>query len=99
MLRTFGSYDAGANGLKVDQVISSHARPDAVAQGIAALIANVPKLVREGKLKAQGTTNIVPFLETMSQVVDCRASEIHVVLLTDGFEDSEYAKLTRHGGK
>ena len=33
MLRTFGSYDASANGLKIDQVISSHARPDAVAQG------------------------------------------------------------------
>jgi hypothetical protein len=99
MLRTFGAYDASANGLKVDQVISSHARPEAVAQGTAALIANVPKLVREGKLKAQGTTNIVPFLDTMAQVVDCGASEVHVVLLTDGFEDSEYAKLSRHGGK
>lgn len=99
MLRTFGSYDASANGLKVDQLISSHARPEAVAQGIAALIANVPKLVRDGKLKAQGTTNIVPFLDTMAEVVDCSASEVHVVLLTDGFEDSEYAKLTRHGGR
>lgn len=99
MLRTFGSYDGSANGLKVDQVISSHARPDAVAQGVAALIANVPKLVREGKLKAQGTTNIVPFLDTMAEVVDCGASDVHVVLLTDGFEDSEYAKLTRRGGK
>ncbi|HEY4345595.1 MAG TPA: hypothetical protein VGN05_14695 [Parvibaculum sp.] len=99
MLRTFGSYDASANGLKVDQVISSHARPDAVAQGIAALIANVPRLVREGKLKAQGKTNIVPFLDTMAEVVDCRTTQVHVVLLTDGFEDSEYAKLTRAGGK
>jgi hypothetical protein len=99
MLRTFGSYDGSANGLKVDQVISSHARPEAVAQGIASLIANVPKLVREGKLVAQGKTNIVPFLDTMAQVVDCGASEVHVVLLTDGFEDSEYAKLTRKGGK
>lgn len=99
MLRTFGSYDGSANGLKVDQVISSHARPEAVAQGVATLIANVPKLVHEGKLKAQGKTNIVPFLDTMAEVVDCDASDVHVVLLTDGFEDSEYARLTRRGGK
>lgn len=98
MLRTFGSYDTSANGLKIDQVISSHARPEAVAQGIAQIIANVPKLVAEGKLTAQGKTNIVPFLDTMSQVVDCAASDVHVVLLTDGFEDSEYAHLTRNGG-
>ncbi len=98
MLRTFGSYDGSANGLKIDQVISSHARPDAVAQGIATLIANVPKLVDEGKLTAQGKTNIVPFLDTMAEVVDCGASDVHVVLLTDGFEDSEYAHLTKSGG-
>lgn len=98
MLRTFGSYDGSANGLKIDQVISSHARPDAVAKGIATLIANVPKLVDEGKLTAQGKTNIVPFLDTMAEVIDCRASEVHVVLLTDGFEDSEYAHLTKSGG-
>lgn len=99
MLRTFGSYDGSANGLKIDQVISSHARPDAVAKGIASIIASVPRLVDEGKLRAQGKTNIVPFLDTMSQVVDCGQSEVHVVLLTDGFEDSEYAHLTRYGGK
>ena len=99
MLRTFGSYDGGANSLKIDQVISSHARPDMVAKGIAILIANVPKLVDEGKLKTQSKTNIVPFLDTMSQVVDCMQSDVHVILLTDGFEDSEYAHLTRYGGK
>lgn len=98
MVRTFGSYDGSANGLKIDQVISAHARPDVVAQGIATLIANVPKLVAEGKLKAQGFTNIVPFLETEAEIVDCRTNEVHVVLLTDGFEDSEYAHLTRKGG-
>ncbi|MGV8997953.1 MAG: hypothetical protein ACOH12_13500 [Parvibaculaceae bacterium] len=98
MLRTFGSYEASANGLKVDQVITSHARPEAVAKGIATLIANVPELVAQGKLKAQGKTNIVPFLDTMAEVVDCKSSDVHVVLLTDGFEDSEYARLTRAGG-
>lgn len=99
MLRTFGSYEVTSNGLKIDQRISSHAKPDQVAEGIATIIANVPTLVRSGKLAAQGKTNIVPFLETMAQVVDCQANDVHVILLTDGFEDSEYAHLTARGGK
>lgn len=99
MLRTFGSYDGSANTLKIDQVISAHARPEDVAGGMAALIANVPKLVKEGKLKAQGKTSIVPFLETEAELVDCKASSVHIILLTDGFEDSEYATLTKRGGR
>ncbi|MBI1260569.1 MAG: hypothetical protein GC184_02475 [Rhizobiales bacterium] len=99
LLRTFGSYEVTSNGLKIDQRISSHAKPDQVAEGIATIIANVPTLVRSGKLAAQSKTNIVPFLETMSQVVDCQDAEVHVILLTDGFEDSEYAHLTSRGGR
>lgn len=98
MVRTFGSYSGRENGLKVDQVISSHAKPEAVAQGVAELIAHMPALVRDGKLKAQGMTNIVAFLDTMAPVVDCRTSDVRVILATDGFEDSEYGTLTRHGG-
>ena len=97
LLRTFGSYDVTANALKVDQVISARAKPDAVADGLRVLIANIPKLVRDGKLKAQGFTNILPFLDTMSQVVDCSAQPTDYILLTDGFEDSEYAKLKSGG--
>ena len=97
MLRTFGSYDTGANALKIDEVISSRSKPQAVAEGMSAIIAAVPRLIDEGKLQAQGYTNVVSFLETMSQLVDCDASEVHVILLTDGFEDSEYAKLASGG--
>lgn len=99
MLRTFGSYDGGANALKVDQVISAKAKPQAVAEGIAAIVANVPKLVAEGKLVAQPKTNIVPFLETEALIVDCKAGDVRIILLTDGFEDSEYATLTKRGGR
>lgn len=97
MLRTFGSYDTSANALKIDEVISSRSKPQAVAEGISAIIGAVPRLIEEGKLQSQGYTNAVSFLETMSQLVDCDASEVHVILLTDGFEDSEYAKLANGG--
>lgn len=97
MLRTFGSYDTGANALKIDEVISARSKPQAVAEGMSAIIAAIPRLIDEGKLQAQGYTNVVSFLENMSQLVDCQASEVHVILLTDGFEDSEYTKLASGG--
>lgn len=98
IVRTFGVYNATSNHLKIDQVISSRARPEDVAEGISKLVANLPALVAQGKLQAQMKTNIVPFLETMSHVIDCSAMATKVILLTDGAEDSEYGKLTRRGG-
>jgi hypothetical protein len=98
LVRTFGNYDTASNTLKVDQVITTTAKPENVALAVGKLISNLPKLVREKKLSVQGKTNIVPFLETMSKVIKCNAS-VKVILATDGFEDSDYAKLTRNGGK
>lgn len=98
IVRTFGIYNATSNHLKIDQTISGRARPEDVADGISKLVANLPALVAQGKLKAQMKTNIVPFLETMSHVVDCSSMETKIILLTDGAEDSEYGKLTRRGG-
>ncbi len=96
-VRSFGAYDTNSNPLRIDQVISGRARPDDVAQGIQAIVANLPRLVREGKLQAQMKTNIVPFLETLSGSIDC-TQPTKIVLLTDGAEDSELGRLTRSGG-
>lgn len=95
MVRSFGSYDATSNTLRIDETISARAKPEDMARGITTLIAGVPKLVRDGKLVAQNKTNILPFLQTMEQVVDCDANDVTFVLLTDGVEDSEYARLAR----
>ncbi|MGB6085040.1 hypothetical protein [Parvibaculum sp.] len=97
MVRTFGAYDSSANPLKIDEVISARARPETVAEGISALVAALPQLVREGKIKAQDWTYIVSFMETMSPQTDCNASDVRFILLTDGFEDSELARLRRGG--
>lgn len=93
MVRSFGSYDATSNTLRIDQVLSARSKPEDFARGLKTLITGVPKLVRDGKLVAQNKTNILPFLQTMSQVVDCEAGPVTYVLLTDGVEDSEYARL------
>ena len=93
MVRSFGSYDATSNTLRIDQVLSARSKPEDFARGLKTLITGVPKLVRDGKLVAQNKTNILPFLQTMSQVVDCEEGPVTYVLLTDGVEDSEYARL------
>jgi hypothetical protein len=93
MVRSFGSYDATSNTLRIDQILTARSKPEDFARGLKTLISGVPKLVRDGKLTAQNKTNILPFLQTMSQVVDCKAGPVTFVLLTDGVEDSEYARL------
>ncbi|MDP1625727.1 hypothetical protein [Parvibaculum sp.] len=95
MVRTFGAYDSSANPLKIDEVISARARPETVAEGVSALVAAMPQLVKEGKLQAQDWTYIVSFMETMSQQVDCSAGDVRFILLTDGIEDSTIARMQR----
>ncbi|MFN4354235.1 hypothetical protein [Parvibaculum sp.] len=95
MVRTFGAYDSSANPLKVDEVISARARPETVADGVGALVAALPQLVKDGKLKAQDWTYIVSFMETMSHQVDCAAGDVRFILLTDGIEDSTVARMPR----
>jgi hypothetical protein len=97
-VRSFGVYDTASNPLRIDQVISARARPQDVADGVSAIVAALPRLVEEGKLEAQMKTNIVPFLETMSGIVDCD-NPTRIILLTDGAEDSELGRLTRTGGQ
>ena len=81
MVRTFGAYDSSANPLKIDEVISARARPETVAEGVSALVAAMPQLVAEGKLKAQDWTYIVSFMETMSHQVDCAAGDVRFIRL------------------
>lgn len=92
-LRTFGSYGSTADQLRRDWTISARNRPEDVATVVHGIIAGVPQLVDRGQVRSQGYTNILAFLENTSQLVDCRAFEVIVVLATDGVEDSEYVRL------
>jgi hypothetical protein len=98
-LRTFGVYDPTANPLRFDKQISSVNRPGDVAVAVETIIASIPKLIKEGRLKAHGWTNIVAFLETVAPNVNCRKNKTTVILVSDGIEDSDYARLTSEKGK
>ncbi len=82
--RTISAYDA---------VLSVRQRPANVAADIQRLIAGVPELVRSGRFRAQNNTNILAFLDNVSQSIGCRGMPTTVVLASDGIEDSDYARL------
>jgi hypothetical protein len=92
-VRTFGNYDASSNNFHYDAVLSVRDRPDAVAAEIEKLIAGTPELVSSGKWRAQGRTNILAFLDNVSQSIGCAGLPTTVILASDGIEDSEYARL------
>jgi len=92
-VRTFGSFDAGANSYHYDAVISRFAPRDDVARHVENLIANTPVLVEHGQFHAQNWTNILAFLENMSRSIGCSGMPTVVILASDGIEDSELAHL------
>jgi hypothetical protein len=92
-VRTFGSYDASANNFHYDAVISVRERPEVVAADVARLIAGTPLLVQHGRWQAQNRTNILAFLDNMSQSFGCSGMPTALILASDGIEDSEYARL------
>ncbi len=61
------------------------------------LIAGTPVLVQQGKWRAQGNTNILAFMDNVSNSIGCSALPTTVILASDGIEDSEYARLGRGG--
>ena len=96
-VRTFGSYDASSNNFAYDALISVRNRPDHVADEIRKLIAGTPYLVKSGKWRSQDNTNILAFLDNVSQSIGCAGLPTTVVLASDGIEDSEYVRLQRSG--
>lgn len=92
-VRTFGSYDASSNNFHYDVMISVHNRPEAVAAEVQKLLAGTPLLVERGRWRGQGRTNILAFLDNVSQSIGCSGLPTTVILASDGIEDSEYAHL------
>lgn len=96
-VRTFGSYDASSNNFQYDALISARNRPEHVAGEIERLIAGTPYLVKTGKWRSQERTNILAFLDNVSNSIGCGGLPTMVVLASDGIEDSEYVRLQQPG--
>jgi hypothetical protein len=98
-VRTFGNFDPSSNTFAYDTMISTRARPEAVAAEIEKLIAGTPMLVEHGKWVAQNNTNILAFMDNAVASIGCAGMPTTVILATDGIEDSEYAKLEREDAR
>lgn len=94
-VRTFGSYDAASNSFYYDTKLSRNARPAQVAAEVQKLISGTPALVKRGAWKSQKNTNILAFLDNVSQSIGCSGLPTTIILASDGIEDSEYAQLTK----
>lgn len=94
-VRTFGNYDAGSNNFHYDVQISVRNRPEVVAAEVEKLISGTPTLVGQGKWQAQGRTNILAFMDNVSNAIGCASLPTSIILASDGIEDSEYARLER----
>lgn len=92
-VRTFGNYDAESNNFHYDTVLSVRNRPEQVAAEVQKLITGTPVLVQQGKWHAQGHTNILAFMDNVSQGIGCSGLPTTIILASDGIEDSEYARL------
>lgn len=100
-MRTFGSYDASQNQMKVDRKISAKRNtPADIADLVTGIVAGVPQLIANRRLQAQNQTNIVAFLDNVSKLVSCGPGKqpVTVVLASDGIEDSELGNLAGRGG-
>lgn len=97
ILRSFGAYNSSANSpLTLDILIAPKtARAEDIARLVGGVVGGLPQMVRDGRVQVQGSTNIVPFLMNIARNVDCRAMPVHVILASDGVEDSQVAKLSR----
>jgi hypothetical protein len=98
-VRTFGSYNSGANTFYYDAKLSIRSRPDAVAAEVAKLISSTPALIKAGRWRAQNTTNVLAFLDNAAHSFGCSGMPTDVVLASDGLEDSEYAHMKRAGAQ
>jgi hypothetical protein len=92
-VRTLGAFDPREQPFHIDEVITTDNLPEDSARIVRGIIAGVPTLIARGTLKAQGSTNLLGFLENMAQVVDCKRHEVTIVLASDGIEESEEVRL------
>ena len=86
--RTISIYDA---------VLSVRSRPEQVAAEVQQADRRHADAGQSGKWHAQNHTNILAFLDNVSQSIGCAGMPTTIILASDGIEDSEYAHLARAG--
>lgn len=93
-IRTFGDFNGSPEVLRFDRIVSLAQTAETIGNFVQTLITGMPKIVREeGQIEPHIQTNILGFLDSMSDSLECSERPTRVILITDGLEDSEYAML------
>lgn len=92
-VRALGEYGKNRNW-RLDVEISKRYRPYKVVGAVEKLVANIPALVKSGRLSPNGSTNIIGFLEDNARALDCANAGV-VFIISDGIESSRYTNASK----
>lgn len=87
-LRFLGAYGLAANLKRLDVKISRRNRAPQVAENVGAIVAAIPRLIREKKLEAQRQSSIVGYFEAEASLLGCAEHATEILLISDGVEHS-----------
>lgn len=87
VLELFG-YHGVLDAPRMEIPISKRYRPKAVARAIAKIVAALPAKAKDGTLQSHGATNILSFLRTRAEQLECRNGDV-IWVHTDGIEHSD----------
>jgi len=86
IVETFGAHGSTST-TRLTVPLSNRIRPDKAAAYVQGFIGKLPQLVKAGKLRPAGETNIVSFLRTRAGRYGC--DNTRYIVVTDGRESSD----------
>ncbi len=92
-VRGFGDYGRSPAQLSFDRRITLRPQAERFAGTVRAVVTSLPDLMDESRLRPTSESNILAFLEGMADGLDCQNRQVHIYLVTDGIEDSEFASM------
>ena len=88
-LRSFGEAGVSEKQVHVNITMAGRTRPETVARELSKVFGSFPELVAQGKLKIEGQTNVMGFLERIGPLLDCKGTPTTIIIFTDGIEWSQ----------
>jgi hypothetical protein len=97
LIRIISFGESGVSDRQIDLTVelSGRNRPEVIAPQVQALISSLPQRARDGRLRLEGQTNVMGFLERIGPLLNCQDEPTSLLVMTDGIEWS--AAITGEG--
>ncbi len=83
-----GEYGAGENFRQLSLRISRQNRASEVASAVERIVAGLPRMQRDSKIRPQEATNLIGYLEDQATRLRCDEQPTEIIMITDGIESS-----------